>query len=379
MSVHLSGTVGGGLPPAFGDPASLESLAGRLDALADEVFNLGHDGLNATTGVATRAGWTGTAADGYLDFCRSKTGAVAALSVPLHEIAAAVRGYAGVLAGQQRRTHLAVKSVEGMANVAADPHQATQAEWQVLEATGEVHAAVSQAANRVEAAKGELVQRGLDLEGVHKVLDLVDISHKVIEASFNRFVRRPAEEAAHWLEKMEIQRLLKAGDPSWEKVDGSRLQYALKLKDYEPYLSPGEWRGVRATLTKLDDIERGLRPLKGIGLVSDAWTIISPGDHGVLRAVDRGVAGLQGAAIGAELLELNSLDAVPGLDVAIGVIDAGAAVYFGTEYVVQNWHAVTHVADTVAHAALSVEKTEVKIASGAVHAVTSSVRSIFRL
>ena len=376
MSVHLSGTVGGGLSPAYGDPNRLESLAGRLDALAEEVLSLGHDGLTATTGIAAQAGWTGTAAEKYLDVCRTKTSAVAAMSGPLHEIAAAVRGYAAVLAGQQRRTQMAVRSVEGLANAAADPHLATQAEWQVVEATGEVHSAVYQAANRVEAAKSELGGPGFDIRGAW---DNVDEAREVLDTLFSIGVVDPARSAVDFLERMEVQRLLKARLVSWEKVDGARLRYELKLGSYKPYLSPSEWRGVRATMTDLEDIDRGF---KALGLVGDVVTVISPSpeSHGVLRAVDRGAGAVQAVADGATLLaDLNLLDVTPGVGEVIMAADVVAGVYFGAEYVVQHWSTVKHVADTVATAELNVAKTEVRLASGAVHAVTSSVRSLFRL
>ena len=94
MSVYVKGAVAGGLSPAFGDPARLEPLAAHLNALADELSALGRDAQITLASIPTRAAWTGTAADSYLTFTKTKSDNITAVAAPLHEIAAAIRDYA---------------------------------------------------------------------------------------------------------------------------------------------------------------------------------------------------------------------------------------------------------------------------------------------
>ncbi|MGH6653758.1 MAG: WXG100 family type VII secretion target [Actinocrinis sp.] len=194
----MSGTADGGLPAFFGDPVRLEQYARSLDALADQVRELGADAYKATTGIAAQANWSGKAAESYLSYCHSKTAAVASLSDPLHEIAAAVRGYASALDAQQRRAHVAVQSVEGITDQTAEAHRIMTAQSQIAEATEELQRAVSLASGRAGEAKHRLDVVDKALETEHDVYERVwDL---LGHAPFAYRLLKPTEDAAKWLD-----------------------------------------------------------------------------------------------------------------------------------------------------------------------------------
>ncbi len=350
MSVHLSGTANGGLPAFFGDPVRLEQYARTLDALADEVQALSTDAHKATTDVAIHANWSGKAAESYLSYCFSKTAAVASLCDPLHEIAAAVRGYASVLEAQQRRAHSAVRSVETITDQTADAHRILTAQSQITEATEELQRAVYQASGRAEEAKNRLELLREDAGAIREAEEEVMWPWELLgHTPFYLKYLKPAEDAAKAL------------------ATKRRVNSAVR-------------RNVRTVLGEFRTLEYGMDAL---GVFGDVATIIEPGDKGVLGTVDRGVAVAQGTAIvvGAgmdALVAANVLDEVPILGEVVMAVDLGAGIYFGGKYLVES-PTVHHVVDSVAHAGLSIAKTSARFASGVEHRVTSSVRSLFRL
>ena len=125
------------------------------------------------------------------------------------------------------------------------------------------------------------------------------------------------------------------------------------LQDLRESIVPG--KGLMGTLGKV-----GL--VAGIG--SDIVTEIAPpksfGPDGLLGGnTDRVMAGANMAASGLALggsMEIGAattLLAVPGVDVVVGGVLVGTAVYFGGEFVYQHWsgieHGVSSAADTVGH------------------------------
>ena len=126
------------------------------------------------------------------------------------------------------------------------------------------------------------------------------------------------------------------------------------LKDLRESIVPG--KGLMGTLGKV-----GL--VAGIG--SDIVTEIAPsksfGPDGLLGGnTDRVMAGANMAASGLALggsMEIGAattLLAVPGVDVVVGGVLVGTAVYFGGEFVYRHWsgieHGVSSAADTAGHA-----------------------------
>lgn len=378
MSVHLSGTVDGGLPAIFGDPERLEQFAGRLDALAEEVQGLGSDACEATTGIAVRANWSGNAAEAYLNYCRSKSAAVTSLSGPLHEIAAAVRGYAAVLEAQQRRVHSAVHSVEGITDHTIESHRVSQAEWHVIEATDATDNAVYQATNRVEAAKGELDRIARELEVSEASRDLGEFVKEERDALLG-FVERTASDMADGIEflrraalseLLDAERLYKDGKISLKELRAARLAFATQLEKLDRLPHPLNLRDLRAVAGSLKFVDRFT---SAINIPQNIATLISPGESGWWGLGDR-------AAAGASLIAaLNVFDVIPGPDAIPITIDAAVGVYYGAKYVAQHWHTVSHVLDAVGHAEVNVMKSEAHLATGAAHWVTSSVKNLMRL
>ena len=384
-SVHLSGTVSGALPAVFGYPDRLEQFAASLDALAEEVLNLGHQGLAATTEIAVEANWTGPAAEAYLTFCRSRLTSAGAVAAPLHEIAAAVRGYAAALAEQRRQVHSAVRSVDMIADPTSDSHRVSQAQWRVIEAIGATENAVHQAANRVEAAKGELDRLARELDVSEASRQLEDFLHETADVAL-AFAADTANGFSDGLEiaqrvafaqLSEVERLYKDGKLTLAQLRAARLGFLSKLGELDKLPQPLNAQSLRAVagaLTALDHI------VTAISIPANIATLISPDDSGLWRLADRIAAGASLGAAGLTFLTaVNVLDPIPGLDAIPACIDVGVAAYYGVKYVAQNWHTVSNALDSMGHAEVNVMKSEVRFASGVEHRVTSSVRSLFRL
>ncbi|HEU5427053.1 MAG TPA: WXG100 family type VII secretion target [Actinocrinis sp.] len=354
MSVQLSGTVDGGLPASFGDPGRLEQFAGRLDALADEVQGLGSDACEATTGIAAQASWSGNAAEAYLSYCRTKSAAVASLSGPLHEIAAAVRGYAAVLEAQQHRAHSAVRSVEGITDQTADAHRILMAQSQIAEATDELQRAVYQASGRAEEAKHRLELFNSVLEAIHGALEKVLTPWDLLgHAPFYFSLMKPTEDAATWLETQ------------W-RVDPAVRQSVVSAL--------GGFKALEYTTDAL-------------GLLNDALILRSSSSD----KADKTAAKIQGAAIIGEglatvgesaitagILDANTFDWVPGFGEVMACVDIGAGIYLGAKAVLKI-PVVHNAVDAVGHASVKFLKSEVRFASGVEHQMVSSARSLFRL
>ena len=135
----------------------------------------------------------------------------------------------------------------------------------------------------------------------------------------------------------------------------------------------------------------------GLGMASDVVTFVSPsapfGPGGVLGGnTDRAMAAANFTASGVALSSSmgatfgieGGLMAVPGVDVVVGGVIVGTAVYFGGEFVYEHWSDVTHwtsgAADWVGHETSSVASgawhETSSVASGAWHDATSFVGSL---
>jgi hypothetical protein len=105
----------------------------------------------------------------------------------------------------------------------------------------------------------------------------------------------------------------------------------------------------------------GTRGLLVLGMVSDLWTMKDPaksfGPGDVLGGnTDRVMAGANlaasGVALGASMdvgLATAAM-AIPGVDVVVGAVLIGTAVYFGGEFVYAHWDDISHAASTATHA-----------------------------
>jgi uncharacterized protein YukE len=97
----MSGEVQINMPT--GDPAALMQLADQLDQHAGKVGDLGSNTLKTTQGIQTAADWTGSAASAYGTFTGDAARGVSGMESPLHNVANAIRDYAGVLRSAQHR------------------------------------------------------------------------------------------------------------------------------------------------------------------------------------------------------------------------------------------------------------------------------------
>jgi hypothetical protein len=116
--------------------------------------------------------------------------------------------------------------------------------------------------------------------------------------------------------------------------------------------------------------------LSVLGIVADVGTVISPQNRGALGWTDRGVAGVNGLLLGADL----ALDVLPGVgEVALAVTGA----YLAGDWLYQHWTPFHDVANDVGHATVKVADDVGHVADSAWHKVTSfentlaSVGSLF--
>ena len=86
-----------------GDPALLEQLAAHLAQQASQSGDLAVTTASTASQIRSGAQWTGNAADAYTGFTTAMSRGLGRTAGPLADIAAAVRGYAGVLRTAQQR------------------------------------------------------------------------------------------------------------------------------------------------------------------------------------------------------------------------------------------------------------------------------------
>lgn len=145
--------------------------------------------------------------------------------------------------------------------------------------------------------------------------------------------------------------------------EGSYFDWAPKVTAYNSAAD-----GAQDALKELrDSISPGDGPIGVVGKVglvagigSDIVTEISPGqsfgpDHVFGGTTNRVMSGLN---MGASVLALGdgfgvaaagAAMAIPGVDVVVGGVLVGTAVYAGGEYVYQHWHGIEHGVSTVGH------------------------------
>jgi hypothetical protein len=142
----------------------------------------------------------------------------------------------------------------------------------------------------------------------------------------------------------------------WFAGGGGYFKWNATLKTYNPALS--------AERSAFSDLRESIVPGKGLmgafgkvglvaGMGSDVITEIAPaksfGPDGLLGGnTDRVMAGLNFAgsavALGGSLdvtLATTAL-AIPGVNIIVGGVLIGTAIYFGGEFVYEHWHGITH-------------------------------------
>jgi uncharacterized protein YukE len=295
----VSGEVVVEMPP--GDPAALESLAGQLATCADAMTSLVHETGKVTTAAAERADWTGSAADGYRQFCSEMVTSAAGIPAALREICSAVRGYADTLAAAQQRVRSAVQDANS-ASPTARPAAVDAAQRVSASACGQARDGARTAAARVDAAKSGLAGVWESTEPGRKLIELVLAPFDTVAADhWIDLLKEMAGQPRDWLKDLdseisEVEALQKSGKSVADELmelGGSADRTVSKLDAWDAF-APG-W--LRASAKSISEI-RGLSDvLAGLGLVADVSGLISPQNSGVMGTVDRLAAGSNAAAI----------------------------------------------------------------------------------
>jgi hypothetical protein len=212
------------------------------------------------------------------------------------------------------------------------------------------------------------------LETVLAPLDIVLADHWV--SVLKEIAGVPAELVAKVDEKLsEVENLIRAGkSPNEALVETGNLIDSTGGKMDAWYAFAPDW--LKTAAGSIAEI-RGLSyTLSGLGIVADVGTVISPQNRGALGWADRGVAGVNGLLLGADL----ALDVFPGVgEVAL----AATGAYLALDWTYQHWTPFRDVANDVGHATVKAAEDVGHVADSAWHKVTSfentlaSVGSLF--
>jgi uncharacterized protein YukE len=289
------------VPMPSGDPAALEGWAGQLATCAEAFESLVGEAGKVTIAAAERADWTGSAADGYRQFCGSMTESAAGIPVALREICSAVRGYADNLAAAQQRVRSAV--ADANATPAAARQAALDSAVQVsASACGQAHDGARAAAARVDAAKAGLAGLWDGTDPGRKLVEFVLAPFDTVAADhWIDLLKEMAGQPREWLNDLdekiaEVAALQKSGAPAGEELMelGGRADRTSAMFDAWDAFSPGWLKAAAGSIAEI----RGLSSaLTGLGLVADASDLISPQNSGVMGTIDRIAAGSNAAAI----------------------------------------------------------------------------------
>jgi uncharacterized protein YukE len=416
------------VPMPAGDPAVLEGWAGQLATCADAFESLVGEAGKATTAAAGRADWTGSAADGYHQFCTGLVESAGKIPAALREICSAVRGYAGTLAAAQQRVRSAVADADA-APAAARPAALDSALQVSASACGQARQSARAAAARVDAARSGLAGLWDHTEPGRKLVEFVLAPFDTVAADhWIDLLKEMAGQPRDWLNDLdekiaEVAGLQKSGAPAGEELMelGGRADRVNAMFDAWDAFAPGWLKAAAGSMAEI----RGLSyALTGLGLVADASDLISPQNSGVMGMIDRIAAGSNAAAMilrqgfarglitfrpatadgpgvasqealadggtavseeavteGGEvvteaavdtgLVTLNaSLDWVPG---AGEVVMIGTGVYLAGTFLYQHWTPFRDVARAVGHATVRVVD---DIGDGISHGVQSVVNDL---
>jgi hypothetical protein len=256
-----------------------------------------------TTAAAERADWSGSAADGYRQFCGSMVKSASRIPPALREICSAVRGYADTLSAAQQRVRSAV--ADANATPAASRQAAVDSAMQVSAAAcGQARDGARAAAARVDAAKSGLAGLWERTEPGRKLIEFVLAPFDTVAADhWIDLLKEMAGQPGDWLKDLdkmitEVEELRKGG-ASAPAVDrtiaaGYQAERTGYMADAWDAFAPGWLKAAAGSIAEI----RGLSAaLTGLGLVADASDLISPQNNGVMGVIDRIAAGSNAAAI----------------------------------------------------------------------------------
>ena len=366
------------IPP--GDPAALHRLANTLDQHATTVLDLGQDTRTKTADVRTRANWSGAAADSYTGFTGATSGGISALHPHLTAIAASVRTYADTLDGAQKRVQTAIDTAN-TASKNGDPDAQTHidaAKKASTDAKTEVDGAGDKAGEEVEEEK----------HGLEKFMEVIEPYRKA-----NEWIHVPVDVATEPLTKTLLNLLHtgpKAAESTIESLNEAlREQFSSQVSSVAHDFDNGaasmddvkdafakyftDTKGIDEDLgdaaKSLRGWEMGSKVLGVTAILGDAATIVDPEDKGAMGWVDRGAAGVNMGAIGADLAFANTLDEVPVLGEVVMVADVATGVYLAGDFLYHHFKPFHDVANTVGHGVASAAKATAHGVSSAAHSV----------
>ena len=287
------------MPP--GDPAALEGWAGKLATCADAFESLVGEAGKVTTSAAERADWTGSAADGYRQFCGSMVESAHAIPSALRQICSAVRGYADTLAAAQQRVRTAVadanQTAAGSRQAALDSALRVSAS-----ACGQARDGARTAAAQVDGAKSGLAGLWDNTEPGRKIVEFVLAPFDTVAADhWIDLLKEMASQPSDWLKDLDaeiaaVAKIQKSGELARAELEdlGLRADRTFRMLDAWDAFAPGWLKTAAGSISEI----RGLSAvLTGLGLVADASDLISPQNSGVMGVIDRVAAGSNAAAI----------------------------------------------------------------------------------
>jgi len=343
-----------GFDPAPGDVGLTRAMARQYAAVAQELGSV----VSAVRGVDT-SGWTGAAADALRTSLGTLPPALSQAIATARELESAASSWAGQLAGFQSEADALEKKAQAAATApkpkappgghapqppggpAPSPLDAIQA--QARELNGRYLAAAGKTASGVSEDPGlwEKSEPLRDvLEFVLAPLDMVAADHWI------DWLQKAAGVPAGWLKDVDsqletIQSLQAEGKSATQMIEDTASlieRVGGKLDAWDAF-APAWLKSADGSLTEI----RGLSyTLSGLGLASDAGTIISPEDTGAMGWADRGAAGINGALIVANM----TTDEIP---VVGEVTMLGTGTYLAGDFLYHHFKPFHDFADGVGH------------------------------
>jgi hypothetical protein len=390
MSAHARPMPNLGWDPTPGDVAGTQGLARKHDAAVTELNSI----MSLLKGISVGA-WQGDAAQSTEAEVFSKViPALQSIIDDAHTMAGASKTWSGQLAGFQAEAATLENEAKGAAADLSSAHQEKAGPGRIKEQ--DVHDA-QDAASGIQTKAHELNDRYLEaakkdsgeeekkpfqeqiepyrkiLEGILSPLDIVAADHWI------DMLEKVAGQPSEWLKEVDAAIDVAQGLRNEGKSAADALIEAANLAervggelDAFDAFAPGWLSTAARGISGIRGLSYGL---SGLGLLADGMTIAWPPDKGAMGWVDRGMAGVNGGLIVANMM----MDEIP---VVGEVVMIGTGLYLAGNFLYHNWkpfrnvcnavgHGTVEAAEDVGHAAATVGKDVGHAAKSAWHAVTS--------
>jgi hypothetical protein len=349
-----------------GDPGALNGAAAELERVAAAIGNLAHDVKPVAAGARQRAHWEGSAADNYTGHTERLAGQIAALDGPLHRVAGAIRTYASALSAAQGHMQAAQSKAAAVSSLppGAQESASHDAQLQAAAATRLAQQAASTAAAEVSGAISSLPNFGPRAQaksapegeaGVN-LMEQIDKLNRLLgyplspaavgslgfEASAvfqawqaGKALEAVPGEAAAWFDE-----LVGPTGLAFDRGEAALTDFIEPLNRWQARLDAAEAftkQGAEEATKLLGEggipeggaLDAFGKAFGAVAVVSDALTIINPGESGTRGVVTRIVAGVNGVTTVAAMT--GTLAAVGGIDASVGWVPvAGQVVIVGT-------------------------------------------------